>query len=1179
MRDKITSHLIEYLYSIRWEQKKITNKMSIKRTIITTIVALALVAVVAPVVTQATTISDLMAQIAALQAQLTGLSGTNTTTGTGNCAGVTFTRNLTVGTTGSDVKCLQTILNGSTTTQVAVTGAGSPGHETTTFGPATLKAVKKYQTANGFTPANQVGPATRAKLNAAVAAMGGTVPPPPGGTPYPTPTPVAGSISAMVASDSPASGALIGNEASADLLHVNFTGTGTVTSVTLQRSGISDQNTLTNVYLYDGNTRLTDGYSFNINGQLVMNGLAIAVNGSHTISVRGDVSGLCISQNTCSSVAVALTGYKANGTTSSASVTGNTQMIVTGSAASIYLGANTVYSGNSLQTINAGTSQYTVWSAPLQVNTRAVMLKMADFKMIGSAPTTAVSNVRLFINGVDTGKVATVISIGGSNYANFDLTSSPITLTTGSSTVDVRADIVSGAARTVQFSVQQASDLTVTDPQVGVNIATLGVAGATFSANVGANISIAQGSGSVVVDPTFTSATTVSAGATNSVIGRFTIHGYGEDVKVSSIQVSPEVDSATTTGGTCTTNANGTFLGGTTGVCGLNNVTLYFNGSQIGSQQSYTLTTSSTNSPLTYQLGSQMIVPAGTDATLEVRADLQTTGNIAYTGGIVRATLTSATSNGTNAQGQSSQNSIAVPTAPIVTNGLTVSSATLAVSANTSYTSQAVSPNSANVKIGSYIVQNQSTSESIRLTTLTVNLTSNGTVALGTSALTGLTSLRTSDTTGSGSTPIQPAASNTFSVSDTLAPGASMVIDILANTGSATTLPQVVTRLTVASIGASSNISSAGTIQTGQTMSLSTGTLEAPAVIVSSTTPSQYIASSSTTGATNSAQVTYNFVSDSGTSTISELKFAVVQGNGSVTGICVTPTGGSAVCAQPVNGVADITNLTLPVLNNGGLAQNVQVSYAPVGTYGQISGQTSQISLIYIKYQSGGTTSVACPATVTPAGNAAVTCTHTDTNNVLSAAVSAPAVALVGSVPTVTVASTSNSGLQLNTAAANQQIGQVTIAANASGAIRVRTITFSVGNSGFSTTSMTMIGVTPTLDIGSTPVTGAACSTTDGYKTVVCKFTADGTYAGAQTYASDFIISAGQSQTFNLYSVVNGATNGSTTASVSSSVSATGFVWDDTSWNGVSHGVGLLGQDTTPEIIYNFPTSSCVLHQ
>ena len=81
------------------------------------------------------------------------------------CAGITFMRNLTIGSLGNDVKCLQVILNQSSNTQIASSGINSPGNETTYFDSKTLAAVKKYQTANKLTPANQIGPQTRKKLN------------------------------------------------------------------------------------------------------------------------------------------------------------------------------------------------------------------------------------------------------------------------------------------------------------------------------------------------------------------------------------------------------------------------------------------------------------------------------------------------------------------------------------------------------------------------------------------------------------------------------------------------------------------------------------------------------------------------------------------------------------------------------------------------------------------------------------------------------------------------------------------------------------------------------------------------------------------------------------------------------------------------------------------------------
>ncbi len=120
-------------------------------------------------------IATLLASITALQAQIALLGG-----GTGAvpaaCTGITsLTTNLSQGSSGADVKCLQALLNQSVATQVAATGVGSAGSETTYFGSLTKAAVVKYQTANTISPAvGYVGPLTRAKLNTVLA---GGVPP------------------------------------------------------------------------------------------------------------------------------------------------------------------------------------------------------------------------------------------------------------------------------------------------------------------------------------------------------------------------------------------------------------------------------------------------------------------------------------------------------------------------------------------------------------------------------------------------------------------------------------------------------------------------------------------------------------------------------------------------------------------------------------------------------------------------------------------------------------------------------------------------------------------------------------------------------------------------------------------------------------------------------------------
>ena len=101
------------------------------------------------------TIESLQAQIAQLLQQIQGLQSTqgsgssvgSTSTYSGGSAACSFTwtRNLSMGSTGDDVRQLQRFLNGNPQTQVAVSGAGSPGNESSYYGPATARAVSKFQ--------------------------------------------------------------------------------------------------------------------------------------------------------------------------------------------------------------------------------------------------------------------------------------------------------------------------------------------------------------------------------------------------------------------------------------------------------------------------------------------------------------------------------------------------------------------------------------------------------------------------------------------------------------------------------------------------------------------------------------------------------------------------------------------------------------------------------------------------------------------------------------------------------------------------------------------------------------------------------------------------------------------------------------------------------------------------
>ena len=141
-------------------------------------------------------INALLAQIAALQAQLASGSSSSS-------AACSFTRALTVGSTGDDVKCLQQYLNGAGH-KVSASGAGSPGNESTYFGALTRAAVAKWQAANGVSPAvGYFGSISRAKYSALAAAAPAPAPAPAG---TPAPVPAGSGLTVTLAPDQPAAG-------------------------------------------------------------------------------------------------------------------------------------------------------------------------------------------------------------------------------------------------------------------------------------------------------------------------------------------------------------------------------------------------------------------------------------------------------------------------------------------------------------------------------------------------------------------------------------------------------------------------------------------------------------------------------------------------------------------------------------------------------------------------------------------------------------------------------------------------------------------------------------------------------------------------------------------------------------------------------------------------------------
>lgn len=128
------------------------SKQYAKRTATAALAAVMLFGSAAPAFAQ-TSSADLQAQINALLAQIAALQGANAS------ASVTFTRDLTNGSSGADVTALQNWL----ISRGFTISAGATGY----FGPQTVAALARFQAANGIAPAaGYFGPVTRAKVNA-----------------------------------------------------------------------------------------------------------------------------------------------------------------------------------------------------------------------------------------------------------------------------------------------------------------------------------------------------------------------------------------------------------------------------------------------------------------------------------------------------------------------------------------------------------------------------------------------------------------------------------------------------------------------------------------------------------------------------------------------------------------------------------------------------------------------------------------------------------------------------------------------------------------------------------------------------------------------------------------------------------------------------------------------------
>lgn len=588
-----------------------------------------------------------------------------------------------------------------------------------------IPAITKFNVAYGY-----YGAQTQAAVDARAKAMASSAP----GV-------VAPSLSEVkVSVGTSANPVLVSGQAIANLGDFVFSNSSNVpakiTSLSFKRIGVSNDSTLSSVYLYNGNTRLTDSAgvsnsAFNFNDP---NGVfTIPAGGTYTVSVRADISDSTSGQQ----VGVELSSVSSN------VQVGTVFPVRTGySNVSSAVLSSVDFSATTLPLVSSVTPQsdYMVWQNTVTVGNRAVALKSFELRNIGSIKTTAITNLRLYVDGVVVGRSV----LSSDNIVRFDLSANPARMETGSRVVKVIGDVIGGSGDTFQFSLRRASDAQMVDVDLGQPVLAK-ANGSTFSARTATSATVAEGSVSVTKANTSPSSD-VSLGASNVKLASFEFRASGEDIKVESLGVSVT----------------------TPGSAGLDNGKVFYNGVQVGSTKDLSGTT-------VFELNSSMVLKAGAVGVVEVYADTKKADGSSYANGnTVSVSLAAGSS---NAQRASSFTTLNVPASSVSGNTIALSSSSATVSKASGYSDHTFVAGALDAKIGSFVIFTGPT-EGVSVNTLTVSFSSGSDK---------ITDLRLVDASGAQIGTVKPvvSSSNSFSVNIALPSSSTKTIDIRANVKSA----------------------------------------------------------------------------------------------------------------------------------------------------------------------------------------------------------------------------------------------------------------------------------------------------------------------------------------------------------------------------------------------------------
>lgn len=689
-----------------------------------------------------------------------------------------------------------------------------------------------------------------------------------------TPSVPAGSgLTVSLASDQPSAATLVsdtadGAQANIPVLKLIFTapsdGDVSVKTVALKRGGISADTDISNIHLYDGDTRLASSPSI-ASAKITFNsasGLFSVTKGtSKIITVKLDLKNNVSSGKTINfSVAAASDVVLGSGSASgSFPLSGN--IFTTASVTDLGKLVLTNVTPSAAGTVDPGTLGFEIWRFQAANTDQDIEVRKLIFTIVGSVNITDLANFSLWDGAKEVG--STVAAMSSDKTVTFDLSSAPFVVTKGQTkNLSLKADVVAGTNRSFRASIQNGADVVSYDKGYNVFLKTNGtdsfsvVQPVTGTTAVDYSINVGTLSQSLASD---SPSTNISDGSTNVELARFNWKANGEDVKVSSLSVS-----STATTGTQSTN-------GTTNDY-LANVRLLVDGSQVGTTISG-LTTDGVASAGWGSFGNSFIIKAGKTAVLKVVADTTAsaiTGNEVFVVGLVGGSG--------NAQGVVSLSSIS--TSAKNGNSLTVKTGQVSVSKNAALgdksSSNPTGPvNASSVKVASFAIT-AGAGEDVDVSQ--VSLTETASTCIGTY----LQNLVLKNAAGVqlGSAYANPSAScataNTytfnFSPAVNVAAGAQYVVDIFADLKAS--LTTATSLFQVSAVTATGHQTGTSASVTSQALALQNQYIAATGGLMVATDADTPVANNYLMGATDQVLAKYKLTASS-TEAINISKFVV----------------------------------------------------------------------------------------------------------------------------------------------------------------------------------------------------------------------------------------------------------------------------------------------------------------